>query len=139
MVILFDTCIILDHLLNREPFNKTSREVLKLSGQLRFDGLVTVKSIADIHYILKRSLHDEKRVRKVMHNLLQIVGVADSATIDMYSALSSNTNDFEDALLMETANRVHADYIVTRNLKDFKNSKVPAILPQKLIELIPEY
>lgn len=139
MVILFDTCIILDHLLNREPFNKTSREVLKLSGQLRFDGLVTVKSIADIHYILKRSLHDEERVRKVMHHLLQIVGVADSATIDLYSALSSNTNDFEDALLMETANRVHADYIVTRNLKDFKNSKVPAIPPQKLIELIPEY
>ena len=139
MVILFDTCIILDHLLSREPFNKTSREVLKLSGQLRFDGLVTVKSMADIHYILKRNLLDEERVRKVMHNLLQIVGVVDSATIDMYSALSSNTNDFEDALLMETANRIHADYIVTRNLKDFKNSKVPAILPQKLIELIPEY
>ena len=74
-----------------------------------------------------------------MHNLLQIVGVADSATIDMYSALSSNTNDFEDALLMETANRIHADYIVTRNLKDFKNSKVPAIPPEKLIKLIPEY
>lgn len=139
MVILFDTCIILDHLLNREPFNKTSREALKLSGQLRFDGLVTVKSIADIHYFLKRSLHDEASVRKVMNNILQIVGVVDSATVDMYSALSSNTNDFEDALLVEAANRVHADYIVTRNLKDFKNSKVPAILPEKLIELIPKY
>ena len=36
------------------------------------------------------------------------------------------------------ASRIHADYIVTRNLKDFKNSKVPAIPPSKLLEIIKQ-
>lgn len=139
MVVLFDTCVILDHLLHRQPFAKSSRDILRLSGQIRFEGLITVNQLTDIHYILKRNLHEESKVRNLLNQLLQLINVVDSSTLDVYLALNSKMIDFEDALLVETASRIKADYIVTRNLKDFSNSKVPAISPENLIKLIPEY
>lgn len=44
-----------------------------------------------------------------------------------------------DALIDETSSRIKADYIVTRNIKDFKSSKVKAILPEDFLKQLPDY
>ena len=44
--------------------------------------------------------------------------------------------DFEDAVQSATAESVHADYIITRNLKDFTKSRVMAFTPSELLARI---
>jgi len=39
--------------------------------------------------------------------------------------------DFEDAVQSATASRINADYIITRNAKDFDGSTVNAITPEE--------
>ena len=39
-------------------------------------------------------------------------------------AVNMKWKDFEDAIQSATAEYVHADYIITRNIKDFTQSKV---------------
>jgi recombinational DNA repair protein RecR len=53
------------------------------------------------------------------------------------NALRSTHKDFEDVVQMGTAESFHAiDYIITRNLKDFKSSRIPAISIRELISKI---
>ena len=56
----------------------------------------------------------------------------------MKKAAIQPIDDYEDALQSVCASRIKADFIITRNLKDFKNSKVMAIKPSELIERMSE-
>ena len=51
---------------------------------------------------------------------------------DLTSAARLQWDDFEDALQSVTAERIHADYIVTRNVRDFLKSKITAFTPAEL-------
>ena len=139
MVIVFDTCVIMDHLVCRKPFYEYSRKLLEISGNHRFNGVISAKSAADIHYLLKKYLHDEGEVRKRMNILMTFVGIVSTDAFDVHAALTSNIVDFEDGILSQTASRIGADYIITRNVKDFKYSRVPAILPEDFLKLLPDY
>ena len=139
MVIIFDTCIVMDYLFQREPFTKDAKKILEISGQHRIDGVISAKTALDIHYLTKNHLHNEAKTREVMNALLKLVGIVSNDSSDVHEALSSQINDFEDAVLERTASRIGAEYIVTRNIKDFKSSKVPAILPEDFLKLLPEY
>ena len=54
MRILIDTCIIIDALQNREPFNKNAQEIFLLAANRKFDGFITAKSVTDIYYLTKQ-------------------------------------------------------------------------------------
>ena len=45
-------------------------------------------------------------------------------------------SDSEDAVQSVTAERIHADYIITRNVRDFSKSKVMAFTPSELLARI---
>ena len=60
---------------------------------------------------------------------LQLVGVSSE---DVQRVLSRRCSDFEDCLVACCAERIKADYAVTRNVKDFRESSVEAITPQEL-------
>jgi len=42
-------------------------------------------------------------------------------------------SDFEDAIIAATALRENAEYIITRNIKDFTQSPIPAITPSDFL------
>ena len=65
MIAVFDTCIVLDYLLGRSPFADDAETLILQVAEGRIDGLITVKSLMDIHYVLKHSLHNEKKTRQV--------------------------------------------------------------------------
>ena len=68
--------------------------------------------------------------------LLTIVGMLDSAAIDVLQSLSSDISDFEDAVMVETAKRASVDCIVTRNQKDYAKSPVPVFGPGEFLEYL---
>ncbi len=68
-----------------------------------------------------------------MLSLIDILEVIDVTKVNCIKALALPMNDFEDALLAHCAKRVKADYIITRNVKDFINSPVNAISPKEFL------
>lgn len=134
MIVMIDTCVVLDYLLDREPFVYDAEKLLVKVAEEEIQGLITVKSLMDIHYILKHTLHKEEKVRDTITTLLDSLMLVDSTAEDAIRALSSRITDYEDALMVETANSCNCDRIITRNKKDYKNSNVLVMTPAEFLK-----
>lgn len=134
MKALIDTCVIVDILQKRDPFYAAAMEILLAVSNKKCTGILTAKSITDIYYILRRSIHNEQEVRKLVRVLFTLFEVVDTFSIDCELALSSTIKDYEDAIMVETGSRVGAECIVTRNLKDYKLSTLPVLSPDQFLE-----
>ena len=128
MKLLLDTNIILDIALKREPYYSDSYSILMLKDYHPIEFYLTSSSITDIYYLINKNSNHLKTINFIKY-LLQIVKLL---TIDLNIvnlALNSNFNDFEDAIQSITADYNNIDFIITRNVKDFLNSKTVAITP----------
>ena len=134
MIVMIDTCVVLDYLLDREPFVYDVEKLLVKVAEEEIQGLITVKSLMDIHYILKHTLHKEEKVRDTITTLLDSLMLVDSTAEDAIRALSSRITDYEDALMVETANLCNCDRIITRNKKDYKNTNVLVMTPAEFLK-----
>lgn len=135
MKVLIDTNVILDVLCKRDGFFEDSAKVMKLCEVNKIDGCISALSIPNIVYILRKELNPEK-TRDIIEKLQLMFTIADLKADDIKKALSLNFKDYEDALQSACASRIKADYIITRNLKDYIGSKVTAIKPSELLERI---
>lgn len=133
MKVLIDTCIVVDILQKREPFCHAAMEILLSVSNRKCIGILTAKAITDIYYILRRSIHNEEEVRKLLRILFTLFEVKDTFSADRELALDSSMKDYEDAVMVQTALRIGADCIVTRNLKDYKLSSFPVYSPEQFI------
>ena len=137
MVLLIDANIILDVLLNRPDFVKDSAMIWKLCETEQMKGYVSTLTFANLVYIMRKQLDPEK-IEDVFHKLNLIFEFADFSVSDLTHAAELNWKDFEDAVQSVTAERIHADYIITRNVRDFSKSRVMAFTPPELLARIYE-
>ena len=135
MKILVDTNVILDVLCNRSGFVEASLKIWKLCEVGRIDGYISALSVPNIVYILRKELDPEKTDRLITQ-IMMIFKIADLRSTDIRAAAALRADDFEDALQMCQAERINADHIITRNIRDFKSSKVSALKPSELLERI---
>lgn len=138
MKALIDTCIIVDVLQKREPFYQSALDIVMAVSNRRCLGILTAKSITDIYYILRRSIHNEKKVREYLRILFTLFIVEDTFSADCQLAIGSPMKDYEDAIMVQTALRVEADCVVTRNLKDYVLAEIPVFSPNQFLEKITE-
>ena len=136
MRVLADTCVIVDVLQNREPFCKSAKALFLAVANNEIDGFISAKSVTDIYYLTHRLTHSIDSSREILKKLLSLFKVLDTSALDCRNALSSPVTDYEDAVMCETAERCGVDFIVTRNIKDYKNSKVKSLTPDELLTLI---
>ena len=134
MKVLIDTNIVVDNLARRDKY-EDSLKVLNLCENEELEGVVSTVTIMDVMYILRKCLGSAE-ARDAVLMLIQTVDVVPALKNDINTALLSDFSDFEDAVQAACAARVKADYIVTRNVKDYKNSLVPAILPGDMLRLL---
>lgn len=132
MRLLIDANILIDVLSEREPFFHDSALVWKLCETQNVKGFVSVLSFANIAYIMRKELKAET-IEKVFQMMKLIFQFTDLNLIDISNATAMKWNDFEDALQSSTAERICADYIITRNVRDFKLSKVTALTPAEYL------
>ena len=130
MKILLDTNIIIDVISKRDGY-EDSLQILRLCELKRLEGYVSAVTVTDIMYILRKHL-SQAQLRASIGTLLTIVALVSVGKTDINRALASVMTDFEDAVQAACAKRINADYIVTRNLKDFEQSPVNAISPTEL-------
>jgi predicted nucleic acid-binding protein len=135
MIVLIDTNILLDFLNKRAPHNVCADKIIELCSNGIVKGYIASVSIPNIFYIMRKDL-SVKDLRKLLLDLcdiVDIVGIGKQAI--KASLLNEDFSDFEDCLQMECAKRVNANYIVTRDLPDFSNSSIEAILPTDFIKI----
>ena len=135
MVLLIDANIILDVLLNRPDYVKDSAMIWKLCETEQMKGYVSTLTFANLVYIMRKQLDPEK-IEDVFHKLNLIFEFADFSVSDLTHAGDLSWKDFEDAVQSVTAERIHADYIITRNVRDFSKSRVMAFTPPELLARI---
>ena len=134
MRLLLDTNIVVDILTKRTGY-EDSRMILRYCEAGRAEGLISATTVTDVMYILCKHI-SPNAVREAVQTLLSIVGVAGVLKADIIAAFASDMTDYEDAVQASCAARNKADYIVTRNVKDFEKSIVPAILPGDMLKLM---
>ncbi len=133
MKVLVDTNIILDVLCRRPEFYEDSAKVFKLCEVRKVTGVVSALSIPSIVFIMKKEL-DAKRIREVLDMLSLIFMIAELKNEDLKRASFMNFKNYEDAVQSACASRVRADYIITRNSRDFMDSGVTAVKPAEFLD-----
>jgi len=132
MRLLIDGNIILDVLQNREPHVVDSAKIWKLCETDQAEGYVSALTFSNLVYIMRKELSPEK-INEVFKSLGLIFRFTDLTVSDLAKAAEQQWDDFEDALQAATAERIHADNIITRNVKDFKKSKIVAFTPTEFL------
>ena len=133
MKVLIDTNVILDVLYKREGFYEDSLKIWKLCETRKIDGYISALSIPNIVHILRRELDPEKTL-EVINNINLVFKIYDLKSEIIIQAAEKKAKDYEDALQMVTAQKLKANFIVTRNIKDFTDSKIIAVKPSELLE-----
>ncbi len=135
MKVLVDTNVILDVLCDRKEFVADSLRVFQCCEAQRVTGYISALSIPNIVYIMRKEL-DPERIREILHTLTMVFSVVELREGDLLKAAELPFDDYEDAIQSTCAVRLGADYIVTRNGKDFANSAISAISPPDLLKRI---
>ena len=137
MILMLDNNILIEKLCHREPFYDTSNKVLMLGVFGDADLYISTTMLTDIHYILSREHGNQQAQAILMENMgtLKLCGVS---AADSLWALQQQWPDFEDCLVARAAENVKADFIVSRDVNGFKQSKIQAISPEDLLERIKD-
>jgi len=137
MDILIDTNVILDALLKRSPFAEDAYSILKLADEKKINAHIAAFAITDIYYFISKNLNHDDRIKaiKALFNILNVVSVTKQ---DIEKAMSfSEFTDLEDALQLQSLNKVKGDYIITRD-EGFQKISDKAISPKDFIQRISQ-
>ena len=132
---IVDTNVVLDVLLEREPFVKPAVEVFRLAEESRIVAFICATTITTIDYLLVKSLQKPK-AREALHRLISLFEIATVNRPVIERALLSKILDFEDAVLNEAAQMAGADFVITRNTKDFVGSTLKVCDPNEFLALL---
>jgi len=134
--IFVDTNIVIDLLSRREPFYEESAILFSLADRKEIELAVSSLTIANTSYALLRQM-DSNKSKSILRKLRLIVKILPLNDKIVGLALNDETfSDFEDSLQYFTAIDNGQELIITRNLKDFKNSKLPTMTARQFIETI---
>ncbi|MGI5876184.1 MAG: type II toxin-antitoxin system VapC family toxin [Dethiobacteria bacterium] len=137
MKVLIDTNVVLDALAKRPPFYDNAKKIFFLAAEEKINAFITANSVTDIYYLIRKNLGSSEEAKLVLFKLFILFQIIDVTGEDCKKALEQNITDYEDALLATCARRNKLEYIITRNIKDFTNSSVPAILPERFVSMYP--
>lgn len=134
--VLIDTDVILDFFFDRKPFSDDAAGVLSLCEEREIKGFITSVILSNVYYLLRQNSTHEKVVEK----LRQLISITEVLTTDkdaILKALNSNFRDFEDALQNSSAEfNGKVDIIITRNVKDYKNSALGIMTPGNYLKTV---
>ncbi len=134
--LLLDLNVVLDVLQRREPHFEASARVWAAVEEGHLRGFVAAHSVTTLFYLLAQYL-DRNRAIAAIHDLVEVFSVACVDEAVIHRALSYGWKDFEDAVQMAAAAGVEADFLITRNPKDFVTGPVAVLQPAELPAILP--
>jgi len=133
--VLIDLNIILD-ILNKRMDHESALAVFDFCVKKRIKGYISSHEITTLSYFLEKQKYDLMKRNKIINNLLDHLSVLTANEKILRKALVSEIKDYEDAVIDELALDEEIDYIITRDLKDFKNSKNNIYNAREILEII---
>lgn len=134
MRIFLDTNILLDVLLDRKPFCEASSKLWRLAECGRLEAAISAISFNNVFYIVRKYAGKEaaQRTVEVMNGNFSVFPL----TRDIISrAIAAKLPDFEDSIQFFSAVACEADYIITRNARDFPQESIPVLSPASFLGL----
>ena len=134
---LLDTNVIIDALLERDPWETDAGAIMQADLDGQFVAYVTATSLTDIFYVTRRQAGRERAWELVQATLnqLSIISVGGD---ELEAAVMLEGNDFEDNLQIACAMSLQLDFIVTRDSSGFTGSPMPVLTPQQLLSRLSE-
>lgn len=132
---IVDTNVVLDVLLEREPFVKPAVGVFCLVEESRIGAFICATTVTTLDYLLVKSLPKTK-ARSALRRLISLFEIATVNRPVIERALVSKIQNFEDAVLNKAGQMAGADFIITRNTKDFAGSALKVCDPNEFLALL---
>ncbi|MDX1253606.1 MAG: PIN domain-containing protein [Gammaproteobacteria bacterium] len=135
MRVIFDTNVVLDVLLDREPFAGDAAHLFASVEREELDACLCATTITTIHYLASKALGSDQ-ARILVKKLLSLFEIAPVNRPVLESAEELGFTDFEDAVLHEAARHVGVQAIVTRDPKGFAQAALPIYTPDLLLKAL---
>ena len=135
MKVLFDTNVVLDVLLAREPHAIPAARLFALADEGVLDGYVCATTVTTIDYLARKAA-GQRAAEGLVRSLLTFFRVAAVDEAVIRGAIDAGMPDFEDAVAVEAARAVGAEGIVSRDAKGFRGLSLPVWLPEELLAMI---
>lgn len=133
MRVLLDTNIVLDGLLEREPFFRDAKALFQAIRSGQVEGYITATTLTDIFYIARKA----KGVAVARQDIFALLALMHICTVNrsiLETAISSNLPDFEDAVQIACALNENLDAIITRDIQGFAGASLQILSAGELLE-----
>ena len=129
-----DLNVILDFLNKRENHVQAAK-IFDLCSENIIKGYICAHEITTLAYFLMKNHNDSSKVKYVLGELFDLFNTIPVTENILREALNSKINDYEDAVIEISSFKNEMDYIITRNLKDFKHSNIKPLSPSEFLAL----
>lgn len=134
MNLFIDTNVVMDVVAHRPQFYDASAVILTLLEKDKAEGFLSAISFNNIHYILRKQ-GGKTRADNAVRTLLSAFNIVSLDEKIITRAIDADFNDFEDGIQFFSAMRCNADYIISRNVKDFPHDDIPVLTPEEFLRL----
>jgi predicted nucleic acid-binding protein len=132
MIVLFDTDVLLDVALKRQPHSRYSGAAIDLVDAGLIKGFLAWHSASNFFYVSRPKL-GRGGVLDFLRHLMLFLEIVPVDSADLQYALRLGLKDFEDSMQVAATTACHAECIVTRNHRDYRDSPIPTIPPAELL------
>lgn len=130
-----DSDVVIDFFTDREPHVNPASELFELNEQGIVKLYLSAVSINNIYYIVRRFL-GHKKTLEVVESLIEMTEIVGTTKKEIIQALKNNFTDYEDSVQYSSAlNIKDLDAIITRNVKDYRNSSIAVMTPLNFLKM----
>ena len=133
MKLFLDTNVLIDLVANRKPWVESVLMIFELANQHKVNLVAADYSFINIVYICRKIVPMDV-LYKTLIDVQEFVDVAYIGHDILNKSLNSQWRDFEDCIQCLVAEREHADFVITRNTKDFQKASIPALSPSDFLD-----
>jgi predicted nucleic acid-binding protein len=135
--VLFDTNVVLDVLLDRQPHSGASGAAWSAVETGLAEGMLSAHAVTTIHYLVRKEVGNVK-AKRAMVAILRVFGVATVDGVVIQEALQLPLSDFENAVTAAAAQLAGCEGIVTRDPKGFRGSAIRSLTPEAVLPLFAD-
>ena len=134
---LVDTNVILDVALDRAPWASAAVLLFDAIGRGNARGFVAAHAVSTVHYLVEKQ-SGRVIANSALSDLLELLTVVALDGNDFRRALGMHLPDFDDAVQVAACLKCDADFLVTRNAKDFKGSPAKIASPGEVVSVLAQ-
>lgn len=132
MKVLLDTNIVLDLLLDREPFSELAQKIFLKIEREEIQGFLCPTTLTTIYYLLNKHLTKAQCDQAIL-SLLELFEVTELNKYILNESLKNVGTDFEDSVIYTSAKDANIDILITRDQSGFKKSTTKVMLPHEFL------